>query len=171
MWWFRVAAALACAVLLAGCGFHPLNARQSNGDSTVARLSQVQIELIEDRRGQELRNDLLDRLNPDGQPGQPRYSLAVVIDEANTSVAIAKDASTIRNNLAITAHYKLTDLSTGKSLYEGYVNGLNSYAEITNSYSTIVGQKDAESRVLSSMADDISRRLALYFQRSASEQP
>src|SRR5215472_435273 len=109
MWSFRVAGLSLALLALVGCGFEPLFAQRSGG-SGPDDLAQVKIELIEDRKGQELRNELLDRFNPDGKPSEARYRLRVQLREADTPVAIASDGTVSRSNLAIYAAYTLTSV-------------------------------------------------------------
>ena len=61
--------ALAAAVMaasLGACGFHPLYGDRSIGAVSTVDLAAVQIDLIRDREGQMLRNELLDRFQPRG---------------------------------------------------------------------------------------------------------
>ena len=130
-------------------------------------MAQVKIELIENRTGQELRNELLDRFNPDGKPAEPRYRLRVQLREAETAVAIERDDTASRSSLAISAAFTLTSVPDGKVVLQGVSTGLNSYGIITNSFATLVGKQDAERRALRSVADDIATRVSLYFQRQS----
>lgn len=162
-------------LLLAGCGFEPLHAERGNGASTVDQISQVKIDLIEDisppkvhvnsRYDQVLRNELLNRLNPDGKPSRPRYALQIQLSQSESQVAIEPDGTSARTNVSITANYRLISLDDGKPVLHGTSTGVNSYGIITNSYATLVGGQDAHKRALQTVADDIARRVALYFRR------
>lgn len=164
MWSFRIASLSLGLFALAGCGFEPLHAQRS-GAPGPDDLAQVKIELIENRAGQELRNELLDRFNPDGTPSEARYRLRVQLREAETAVAIEKDDTASRSDLAIYAAYTLTSVPDGKVVLQGVSTGLNSYGVITNSYATLVGKQDAERRALRAVADDITARVSIYFRR------
>lgn len=168
-WFKRVTAAAAATLLLAGCGFHPLNGQASNGDSTVAEMGQVKIELIADRSGQQLRNELLDRLNPNGSPRAPKYRLEVKTTETDSAIAIEKDGTASRSTLSVFATFKLVSLKSGKDVLVGQSAGVNSYSIITNSYATLVGKNDARKRSITGLADDIATRVALYFRRQQPE--
>ena len=58
---------------LTGCGFRPLNHPRLAGGAVTTGLQSTTVEFIDDRIGQQLRNELLDRLNPYGEPDNPQY--------------------------------------------------------------------------------------------------
>lgn len=162
-------------LLVAGCGFEPLHAERKNGTSTIAQMSQVKIDLVEDssslkshlndRYDQELRNELFNRFNPDGKSSQSRYALQIKLAQSEGQVAIQPDGTSARSNVAIVANYRLISLDDGKAVLQGTSTAVNSYSIITNSYATLVGGQDAHKRALQAIADDITRRMALYFRR------
>src|SRR5690606_19133255 len=82
---FAALAAAAAAVLaLSGCGYRPVYGEQSaavSGDGARSNLGSVKVLGIADRRGQILRNYLLDRMTPRGEPATPRYILSVTTTE------------------------------------------------------------------------------------------
>ena len=65
------AALFAAAVLLSACGFEPMyGAPRGTPNAAVQGMAETRIALIADRAGQELRNNLLDRMTPLGQPAK-----------------------------------------------------------------------------------------------------
>ncbi len=170
IWCFRGLALLAMLAILGGCGFRPMKAARSGDSPVVDDLAAVKIELINERIGQELRNDLLDRLNPDGQPTRPGYSLAIKLHENLVEVGISAQNTASRADLTMTAEFTLTALPSGDTLLHESVDGLNSYGLDPNSYATVVSRQNAEQRLLRELADDIALRLGLYFHRQAEEQ-
>ena len=166
---------------LAGCGFEPLNAKRTTASSTVQQMSDVKIALIQAsadqeysalqnridlaRVGQQLRNELLNSFNPDGAPSQPRYEMHVDVSETETQLAVDSAGLSLRSNITVIAKYRLVNVSDGKPVLSGTSSFVNGYAIVTNSYSTVVGRKDAENRALRGVAEDITRRTALYFER------
>jgi LPS-assembly lipoprotein len=74
----RAALVAAAALLSMGaCGFEPLYGKRADGTMVADELASVQVAVIADRSGQQLRNILLDRISRTGQPVDPRYQLAV----------------------------------------------------------------------------------------------
>lgn len=170
MWWFRAFGLVIGILCLAACGWRPVDAVRSDGAANTGKLAQIKIELINDRIGQQLRNDLLDRLNPDGRPAQPTYSLIVKLTKTETQVGINQNNTASRSDVLVTADYNLRAIGSNKTLLSGQSRGTNSYSIILNPYSTVVGQQDAVKRTLNAIADDITTRLALYFDRRGEQE-
>jgi LPS-assembly lipoprotein len=148
--------------LLSGCGFQPLH-----GDRTEqADLAAVSIARIMDRSGQQLRNALLDRLNPKGATARPLYVLQVIIEEDLQELAIRKDELVTRANLMIVAKYGLVLARDGSMLTEGTSHSITSFNIPTEEYSAIVAEQDARRRGIELLAEDIELHLALFFRRA-----
>ena len=75
-----------------------------------AELSTIKVAPIKDRIGQQLRNLLLDRINPTGSPRKPKYNLTVQISESKQELAIKKTDISTRANLTFTAKFQLQGL-------------------------------------------------------------
>jgi LPS-assembly lipoprotein len=149
---------------LAGCGFHPLYGGAS-GQIRRAELAQVQVTEIKSRLGSEMRNALIDRLTPDGEPVHPQYRLDVSLTEFREGVAIQQDASITRYNYQLTGNYKLVDLGTGKIVYEGQARSMNAYNVVDSPYATLTAERDAASRTALDVAAQMELGLAAYFDR------
>jgi len=171
--YLRYGAVMACLLVLAGCGFRPLyNQPASPGETTsynVQRdLAAIHIYPIDDRIGQQLHNHLLTRLNPNGSPAKPAYHLRVKLIETVQELGIQKSSFATRANLRITAHYTLS-LATGENpgdtgiLPTGNVLAISSYDISTFEFSTLTARKDARTRAVREIADDLRTRLAIYF--------
>ena len=73
---FKLIYSLAALGLLTGCGFKPIYGTAGPAN-IIAQLSTVQVVPIKDRIGQQLRNLLLDRINPRARPANLSYKLSV----------------------------------------------------------------------------------------------
>lgn len=160
-------ALLACALAfalptLSGCGFRPIY-----GDSAVAdeRLNQVDIALIADRSGQQLRNYLIDRMYLNGRPERPDYRLSINLAERQVDLGIQKDATATRSQIIIAASYVLTSNADGRVLANGSVRNLSSYNVLPSEYATLVAEQDARERTLRAIGDDVIQRLSIFFNR------
>jgi len=147
-------------LLAVACDFRPMY-----GDNNQIRteMAAVEIALITDRTGQLLRNELLDRLTPTGMANKPRYLLSVHLTESKKNLAIRRDLTATRANLTITAQFKLTTWPTDELLLEGRSRSLNSYNISTFNFATLSAENDARRRAARAVAEDISTRLAIYF--------
>ncbi|HKX90570.1 MAG TPA: hypothetical protein VJM13_15255, partial [Sphingopyxis sp.] len=104
--------AAAAALVLSGCGYRPVYGEHSvatSGDAGRAGLQSVKVLGIADRRGQLLRNYLLDRMNPSGEPATPRYVLAVTTSEATRVTDSRPDGTATRADLIVQVRYNLRD--------------------------------------------------------------
>ena len=155
---------LVASLLLAACGFHPLYGGIS-GDVRRLELSQITVTPIESQLGSDLRNELIDRLTPDGEPPYPQYRLDVALHEFREGLAIQKDASVTRWNYQLTADYQLFDLGTGKVVIKGSATSIAAYSVVDSQFATLSAEKDAERRAAIDLGDELDLRLALFFEQ------
>ena len=184
---------LTACFLLAGCGFKPLYEQKSGHDDYVtSEFAKIEIQIIKDRVGQQLRNLLLDRLTPLGQPAKPAYILSVLVRETTNSLGVQKSAIATRANLSMSASYTLelkksrdaeienTNVSTslgneddnaelGEDFPNGDVRTVSSYDLSTADFSNLVAVKNARANAAREIADGIKTQLAIYFKQAMRE--
>lgn len=164
MWSSRGIVIALLAVVLAGCGFRPMYAPA--GDRNVLEdFAGIEIGVIEDRVGQQLRNELLDLLTPRGRPSIPRYVLGVELRERITSFAVQRSGLATRSDLQLSARYSLADVATGKLVLARDTSVISSYNLLDSDYATLAAQEFARTRAVKQLAQDIRTRIALYFGR------
>ncbi len=165
MWCSRVIAALVVAALLSGCEFRPLYATGGGGEVSRA-LALTRIEAIADRIGQKLRNFLLDRINPAGQPARPLYSLRVKTSVSRTDLGIERDETATRALLVLRAEYELSGVRGGGVLLSGAAQSTNSFNIVASDFATLHAERDALDRAAREISDAIKTRLGLHFSRA-----
>jgi LPS-assembly lipoprotein len=159
---------------LSACGFHTVYGDHgaAGKPSAAAQLASVSIDIIPDRIGQMLRNYLIDRFYQDnGRPVSAGYRLSVVLRSTKEDLGIQKDATATRSRLHVMADYQLIDAKTSKTLYRTSSRAIVSYDISEAQYSTMVTEQDAYDRALTELAEEITTRLALYFDRGPVAQP
>lgn len=157
--------ALAAVFALAACGFQPLYAKRGPlGGTAGEEMAKVRIANIPDRTGQELRNALIDRMQPRGQAEQPSYRLEIALLEQQVNLGIQQDATATRGQLRYSGTYVLRD-AAGKELVRESFRASPSFNILASEFGTILSSDDARTRGLNQIADDITGRLALYFTR------
>jgi len=157
---------LAAAAVLTGCGFKPIYG--SGGDSNIgAELSTVQVAFIKDRIGQQLRNHLLDRINPGGTPSSPNYRLSVQLSESKQELAVKKSEISTRANLTFSARFQLRGLKdrAGTSL-TGVSKIVTSYNILSSDFGTLAAEQDARRRAVRELSADITNRIAAFLQNA-----
>ena len=159
---------------LASCGFEPLYVERSSGEgwyyngkfdtSITDEMAQIKIEPIADRIGQLLRNELMDRFTPKGEPKKPEYRLVVADIRKNVvEQAMRNDITASRKRAEYRIKYYLYKVDTGKELVKGDSLVYLSYDIMDNPYSTTFSQKKLEKDAAQILANDISLRMGAYF--------
>jgi LPS-assembly lipoprotein len=153
---------------LSGCGFKPLYGvdSASHRPSTVQQFAAVEIPVLPDRLGQQLRNKLIDVLHPSGASGDPRYALSITIKEADLNLGLQSNATATRGQVRITAQFWLVEKSSGKILEHETLRTSTGYDILINQFDTALTVDDARDKGLQQLADDLTLRLALYFQNA-----
>jgi LPS-assembly lipoprotein len=163
----RALAVLALLPLLAaGCGFQPLYGQNAAGSSVDDQLAAVRIQPLKERNGQILHNLLRDRLNPYGQPAEPRYSLSISVSQVSEETGIRRDETASRAVLTLYASYSLVD-AQGQVLTQGLARSSSAYNILDTSYASSVSRQDAQERALTELAEDLKLRLASFFSAHA----
>lgn len=160
--------ALLAGGVLAGCGFRPLYGQRGvTGGSTADTLAQIRVTPIADRTGQLLYNDLRDRLNPRGKPGDPLYVLDIALEEISRELAFRGDETPTRANLRLEANYVLREAVADSPdepaavITAGQSRITTAYDIVESQFATIVSIDDARARAVEALTEDIAARLAI----------
>lgn len=161
MWWSRALALLVLLPALAACGFTPLYGRKDGAtDRALANeLAAIRVLPIPDRLGQQVRNALVERLTPMGEPARARYQLDVMVNESVGGTGQRKDSKATMGQLTLSATYKL---SLGKDkVYSGSTRSIVSFNFLGPRYGSVAGERDAEERAVGEVAEEIRNQVAL----------
>ena len=162
MSWSKAALAITL-VLLMGCGFQPMYARQTGAPAVSDQLALIYVDSIENRTGQILRNHLLDRLTPLDAAAEARYRLSIDLRFSQESVALERDETVTRKNLTVTAGYILRDVMQRKTLTHGSVRTVAAFNVVQSDFATLSAERDAERRAVKELSEEITTRLAVFF--------
>lgn len=165
MWWSKSVLMAGMLVLgLAGCGFEPMYAKRGAQTSAVAdELAGIRVAGIEDRQGQILRNALVSRLNPLGEPARQTHTLDVHLDSSQENMAERSDGKASLGRMMINATFRLTSVDGKSSSYSGTSRSIVSYRLLGPTYGSTAVERDAENRALVDLAEDIRSQVATYF--------
>jgi LPS-assembly lipoprotein len=156
----------AAALALAGCngtGLHPLYGRV-NGTSPVATaLASVDVETVEGRVGQELRNELT-FLTASGGSAPPQYKLKIKLTETTESAVVNPFSSFPEiATIQIDAAYSMTKNGVAEPVLKTHGFATASYQNSLQRFADVRALRDAEDRAAKILADQIKTRLAAYF--------
>lgn len=156
-------AALASAGL-SGCGFHPVYASRADGAGR-EELAKVRIDLIADRIGQQLRNELLDRFNPRGDAGPSLYRLGVTLQQRRVETSIRRDETTRTVRYEVDARFSLVDVANASVAMNGISRAATTYTVFTSEFATLSAENDARTRAVREIADDLALRVGAFLVR------
>jgi LPS-assembly lipoprotein len=147
-----------------GCGFQPLYARGDAGEATAAtELASIRVQAIPDRAGQQLRNNLVQRLSPRGEQANASYILDVRFSENLSGLAESSDGNATVGVLQLSGSYTLSEARTGKAMTSGSVNSIASMRFLGPRYASVATERDTEELALGDLAEQIRSRLAAWF--------
>lgn len=149
-----------CGLALAGCGYQPLYGQRANQPGVAAQLAAVDVALIPGRTGQLLRNALEQRMERGGGGAAKAYTLHVTLDEQTEPVGVARDATVTRENVVLLASFSL--YRGGDVVLSGESRAAAGYNVLAQHYATIVSERDSRERAVLQVADDITRRIAVF---------
>lgn len=169
-----VAAALAAAVLLAGCTVRPLYDGGSSVTGAIApsqdiRLGQIDIGLPDTRQEQEVRNHLL-FLFGGGTPqaAEKRYRLELDVTASVTSAAqvqVATEEEPTAGLVIMRGTYSLSDIATGEIIASGRRQTTSAYDVPRQEFAALRAVRDAENRAARELAEFIRLAVAQELER------
>ncbi len=159
-----------CATLLFGCGFEPLYSQRQRS-VTLGETSAVAVAPIPERVGQLIRNELIDRLNPLGEPDRPRYRLVVTSSGRREGLAFQRDLTVTRYNFLLSASYVLSDGISGATVLRGQTRAVAAYNVVQSEFSNVIAERDAEARAAREVGEEVALRVAVFLGGREPTQP
>lgn len=147
---------------LAGCNLRPLHGG-SEGAEIDRELASIQVDTTQDRIGQQLKNFLLDDLNPRGMGEVGRYELTVRTQRSRSALIVQLNSDITRYDLILAAFYELRDKADNKVLYRSAARRVSSYNVRRAPFATLTSEQNAEDRAARELSTYIRTQLALFF--------
>ena len=110
-----------------------------------------------------MRNELERRITPKGRARVSRYVLTVKLTESKQGLAVKKSEIATRANLILRATYTITRKSDGKNITSGNSRMITSYNILTQTFATLMAEKDARKRGVREISADITSKVAAFF--------
>lgn len=140
---------------LAACGFEPV---YGTGGSAEGLRGSIAVDAPTTKNSFDLVAHLEERL---GRPQAAKYGLGVTLNVSEEGLAISGTNDITRYNVLGNAVYVLRDLVTGEQVYKGTVNTFTAYSASTQPVSTLAAERDAQSRLMTALADKITTDLLI----------
>jgi LPS-assembly lipoprotein len=168
MWWSEAHARLRrafflapLALVLAGCGFHPLYAPSGPRDWD-PDLAAIEVRPMTDRPGQILELALRERLNPGGISVQPRWILHTGLLVSRADLGIQRNATATTSELTVNAQFSIQDAKKQTTIYSGTSTAVGDFDLVNDAYATQVAANSARDRALLEVADEMTLRLSIF---------
>ena len=158
-------------IFLTSCGgFQPLYKKTDSTSLNIPKqFEKIKIALIKDRKGQILRNHLLDIFNPKGQPKDPEYLLRIELKESVYQTATKRDATFTRSNITNRAEFRLDIIEARQTVLSSMSHTTSSFDLIQDDLANtqaLIASRDANLRILSQR---IASRIAFAILSQAKE--
>lgn len=144
---------LLAPLALAACGFTPVYAPGGTG---AVLQNRVRVDDPSTRDSYLLVRELEERL---GRAATPAYGLGLTITTTEQGLAIDRAGNTRRFNRLGRVDYALRDLTTGTVVTSGTVENFVGYSATGSTVATLAAETDAQERLMTILADQITTRL------------
>jgi LPS-assembly lipoprotein len=155
--------ALLPAAALAGCGFQPMYGGQ--GRAILAELGTIRVDRPRDRLGQLVRNEIIERMSPRGEPTVVHYKLSYTTRLNEVQLAIQDDNSITRFSLRLTVEVWLLEIASGKVIYRDKTRAVGGYNAVKSDFATLSARLDTADRIARANAEEIVTLLGVFFTR------
>ncbi|WP_425044392.1 LPS assembly lipoprotein LptE [Primorskyibacter sp. S87] len=153
MSWSKRKLLLALPLILAACGFEPVYAPGGTGAALNGR---VEVSAPDTVESYQLVRTLENRL---GRSSSPEYKLDVTVRTAAQGQAITISNEIERYSLVGEAEYSLTRISDGDIVASGDVRNFTGYSATGSTVDTLAAERDAQERLMTILADQITTQL------------
>lgn len=150
----KVVGGILALLALGGCAMRPVHA--PGGGADVLR-GQVRLPDPTSRADFVLSRELERRLGVAGADALYRLELGLSLQSDSLPVASATQAT--RSSLAGQLTYRLVAIASGDVIQQGRVSGFAAYTSAGASVSSDAAARDAEERLMMTLADDLAARL------------
>lgn len=162
---------LGFAILLAGCGFHPVYKKTATLN-TNKELKKVYIPVLNDRFGQQIRQFLQQNMAGDGPEDPKTYELDVTPSLSEEAIDIHYDNSSGRARMTGNAHWILKTISVNPViLAQGDAQTMDGYNITFEQYfAQTLNDETAQTRVAQNLANEVTQQVAVWFRHNDSFQ-
>ena len=152
-------------VLLAACQLAPVYSGGTAGQAQTM-LSGIEVAPIADKAGFLVRDRLIERMNPSGNPV---LKLDVALDDNIIGFGVRGDNSIIRERRTLRARYRVTEIATGAVLLDTTASADAGVDVVSSEYAVVAAEATALERLSKDIADQIVARVALLARSRAAE--
>lgn len=166
-WFHKTLLGSLLITMLAACGFSPLHGNGGAEDTAVKHLlARTEIEIIPNREGVSLRNNLIDRFYIYGQPQTPVYRLRITpLRQTLTDLDITKTSDATRGQLRLNTSVTLIRTADNSEVLNRDIVAITSYNILASEFANRVSEQSAREDAINDLARQIETCVSLYFDR------
>ena len=154
----------AVALALCACTIRPLYSGGPTGVGPQADLPAIAIDVPVTREDQVFRNALNFDLRGGGEGAPIRYHLSYRLVIREREVGVERRTGTpSAYQLEGSVSFLVEDTNTGAQVVGANVTAIDSYNRVTQDFANVRARRDAEDRLLTTLAQLTQTRLAAYF--------
>lgn len=157
-------AAIAALLPVSACTVEPLNASRSNSQlangnynsSTVQVLAAMDVDPVNSRTAQQVRNRLLFALNGGRQQSGGRYRVSLTVKELTKTLSVeASGLAPTSAQVRVRVDYSLIDKQNGSVVATGQQQSLAAYDRTPQNFSNQRAERDAQNRAAHEVAEKL----------------
>lgn len=157
----RFGAAAAAMAVLAACQVAPVYGPTAQGSSVADELAAIQIEPVNDRISQVVRNELITAFGRGaGETVAPRYDMRLTVTTTGGIEALTRDQIKPIVTVNLSVSFDLIERSTNRQIARGTARASASYTRLNQGFANNRARVDAETRAAVAAAEDIRLRVA-----------
>lgn len=166
---YKILTAFIC-LIICSCGFKPLYKTTAYNDLSeqTSEIAITPVKNFDGARGIDLRNNLLNKLTPNGKPSNPKYYLNISLSQPNiTDYTIKNDGIASSYLIRMTADYNLVNAKTKDIVLKKSANSELSYNILKDQFSTEMLKNNAIKLAINDIAEQIYFSIIIYFTEKA----
>ena len=150
----------AAALFLAACTVQPVYGPAAGGGSVSQTLRAINIEPVDTRVGQVVRNRLLFYFTGGGESADPQYRMDLRVTSSEVALGITREGSAAAYAVSVTVSYTIFRIGSDEIILRETSRGTASYDRFSQNFANIRAKRDAENRAAEVAANKVRVRVA-----------
>lgn len=156
----RLGLLVGLAAILGACTVNPVYGPAPGGGGVQATLARVEIEPVDDRVGQVVRNQLQFQLSGGREGGEALYRMKLTVTSRQVGLGLTTVEEAPTYSINVSATYEVTRVATGEMVLRSTGHATASYNTVNQAFANARAKLDAENRAATAVANDIALRVA-----------
>ena len=141
--------------ILSSCGFKPILAKDSHGNTILSEVQLVQVEGTDQPRLERIISETIQHSS------NPLYHLKIKVDQSLTAIGVQKDSSSTRYQLKVTFIYELLEIDTQNTIDNGELYLYSSYDIVSEDFQNYIAERYTSDNILKKLSEELKNRLIL----------